>query len=80
MGGLAFRAHRRREWESDVRGVLLEAGRSVRWYLREFTGEAKWDEYVAHCRAHGEEPISRREFERRRADRLEGESGPSRCC
>lgn len=63
-----------------MREALLEAGRSVRWYLRQFTGEAKWDEYVAHCRAHGVEPMSRREFERQRADRLEGESGPSRCC
>ena len=62
-----------------MRDALLEAGRSVRWYLRQFTGEAKWDEYVAHCRTHGEEPMSRREFERRRADHQE-RNPQSRCC
>ena len=32
---------------------LLRAARAVRWYVREATGEAKWDEYVDRCRAAG---------------------------
>ena len=58
---------------------LLAAGRSVRWYVRQFTGEAKWDDYLARCREHGEEPMSRREFERHRADHQEAAS-QARCC
>ena len=55
------------------------AGRGVRWYLREFTGEARWDDYLRRCAEHGHQPMSRREFERRRAD--ERERHPvSRCC
>lgn len=79
MGGLARRAHRRREREPPVRGALLDAGRSLRWYVRQLTGEAKWDEYLAHCGAHGEEPMSRREFERLRSEHQERHP-QSRCC
>lgn len=55
------------------------AMRGVRWYLREFTGEARWDRYLEHCAAHGHEPMTRREFERRRSDALEANPG-ARCC
>ena len=48
------------------RGHGLRAGRGLRWYVRQATGEAKWDEYVESCRARGKEPVSRREFERAR--------------
>ena len=59
--------------------AVVRALRNVRWYLRELTGEARWDEYVQHCTARGHTPMSRREFERRRAD--EAEKNPiSRCC
>ena len=58
---------------------LLRAWRGVRWYLREFTGETRWDRYLEHCTEHGHTPMSRREFERRRAD--EAEKNPiTRCC
>jgi uncharacterized short protein YbdD (DUF466 family) len=51
----------------------------VRWYLREWSGEARWDDYLRRCAEHGHQPMSRREFERRRAD--ERERHPvSRCC
>ena len=51
----------------------------MRWYLREFTGEARWDRYLEHCAEHGHAPMSRREFERRRSDAAE--TNPiSRCC
>ena len=33
---------------------VMELARSVRWYVRELTGEAKWDDYVAECAAFGE--------------------------
>ncbi|HET7691140.1 MAG TPA: CstA-like transporter-associated (seleno)protein [Nocardioidaceae bacterium] len=52
---------------------LLELRRLV----REATGEAKWDDYLAHCREHGIEPIARRSFER---GRTEGRGDQPRCC
>ena len=59
--------------------AVVQALRNVRWYLRELTGEARWDDYLQHCRAHGHTPMSRREFERLRAD--EAEKNPiNRCC
>jgi hypothetical protein len=62
-----------------VRDALLRAGRGLRWYVRQATGEAKWDEYLALCREHGAEPMSRRQFERLRADHRETHP-ESRCC
>ena len=58
---------------------LREAARGLRWYVRQVTGEAKWDEYVDSCRRAGTEPISRREFERHR-DHHREVSARSRCC
>lgn len=58
---------------------VMTAARGIRWYLRQLTGEAKWDEYVARCHADGRQPMSRREFERHRADHRE-RSTQSRCC
>ncbi|MGY1604155.1 YbdD/YjiX family protein [Geodermatophilus sp. SYSU D00815] len=58
---------------------LARAWRGVRWYLREWSGEAGWDRYLEHCAAHGHEPMSRREFERRRADARE-RAVVGRCC
>jgi carbon starvation protein CstA len=53
--------------------VVAWAVRSVHWYLRELTGETAYDRYVEHHRAHaavhGDPPLSRREFERRQAER-----------
>lgn len=47
--------------------------------LRQATGEAKWDDYLARCEHEGVEPMSRRAFERHRAD--EKEHNPqARCC
>ncbi|PRY47479.1 uncharacterized protein DUF466 [Geodermatophilus tzadiensis] len=63
----------------SVRSAAVRAWRGVRWYLREWSGEARWDDYLAHCAAHGHQPVSRREFERRRADERERTS-VSRCC
>ncbi|GAW49820.1 MULTISPECIES: YbdD/YjiX family protein [unclassified Nocardioides] len=62
-----------------MRAAVLRAGRGLRWYLRQATGEAKWDEYLAVCREQGADPMSRREFERRRADHREAHP-QSRCC
>jgi putative selenoprotein len=63
----------------EVRAAVVRAGRGVRWYLREWSGEARWDDYVRGCAEHGHEPVSRREFERRRADAAE-RNPVSRCC
>jgi uncharacterized short protein YbdD (DUF466 family) len=62
-----------------VRSATVRAWRGLRWYLREFTGEAKWDSYLEHCTAHGHTPMSRREFERQRSDAAE-KNPISRCC
>ncbi|GAB3251037.1 YbdD/YjiX family protein [Nocardioides dilutus] len=62
-----------------MRDAVLRAGRGLRWYVRQATGEAKWDEYVAACRADGTEPVSRREFERHRAEHREA-NPQARCC
>ena len=64
---------------SSVGAAAVRAARGVRWYLREFTGEANWDRYLEHCTAHGHTPMSRREFERRRADAAE-RNPITRCC
>ena len=62
-----------------VRSATGRAWHGVRWYLREWSGEARWDDYLRHCAEHGHQPMTRREFERRRAD--ERERNPvSRCC
>jgi hypothetical protein len=55
------------------------AGRSVLWYLKELSGEAKWDEYLEACRQSGVEPMSRRAFERHRSEHAERHP-QSRCC
>lgn len=62
-----------------MRSAVLRAGRALRWYIRQASGEAKWDEYAERCRAQGLEPMTRREFERQRADHRE-HSPQSRCC
>ena len=60
-------------------GVLARAWRGVRWYVREFTGEARWDDYLRHCAEQGHEPMSRREFERLRSEAAEA-NPVGRCC
>jgi uncharacterized short protein YbdD (DUF466 family) len=62
-----------------MKETVLRTGRAVRWYVRQATGEAKWDEYVDRCRAQGVDPMSRREFERHRSDHREN-NPQSRCC
>ncbi|CAA9323923.1 MAG: hypothetical protein AVDCRST_MAG34-228 [uncultured Nocardioidaceae bacterium] len=62
-----------------MKQALVEAARGLRWYLREVTGESRWDAYLDGCRADGVPPMSRREFERHRADRRE-RCPQSRCC
>ncbi|WP_107772759.1 CstA-like transporter-associated (seleno)protein [Nocardioides sediminis] len=59
--------------------AVRRAATALRWYVRQLTGEGKWDEYVATCAATGERPVSRREFERRRDHEREHAPG-ARCC
>lgn len=59
--------------------VVVRAWRGLRWYVREATGEARWDEYVARCAASGSPPMTRRAWERHRADHRE-RNPQSRCC
>jgi hypothetical protein len=63
----------------SLRDRVRRVARGIRWYLREVTGEARWDDYLADCAADGSTPMSRREFERHRADHRE-RCARSRCC
>jgi uncharacterized short protein YbdD (DUF466 family) len=58
---------------------VLRAGRGIRWYLRAATGEDRWDRYLERCRNDAAEPMSRRDFERHRAQHQESHP-PARCC
>jgi uncharacterized short protein YbdD (DUF466 family) len=51
----------------------------VRWYARELSGEARWDDHLARCARDGVEPMSRRDFERHRDAHRES-STQGRCC
>ncbi len=55
------------------------AVRGLSRYLREVTGEAKWDDYLERCRREEREPMTRRDFERHRAE-LREHTPQSRCC
>ena len=46
-------------WAADtMRAAVLRAGRGAAWFVRQATGEAKWDEYLSLCREQGAEPMS----------------------
>jgi hypothetical protein len=62
-----------------MRNAARTYWRGIRWYLKQVTGEARWDEYLESCLSDGVEPISRRDFERHRAEHLENTTRP-RCC
>ncbi|GGZ83663.1 hypothetical protein GCM10010371_49220 [Streptomyces subrutilus] len=64
-------------------GRLRRALARARFYVREFSGEAAYDRYVAHARAHDPdaEVPTRRAFERARTDAREADPREGfRCC
>ncbi|MEU9030847.1 YbdD/YjiX family protein [Streptomyces sp. NPDC048383] len=64
-------------------GGLREALAKARYYVREFSGEAAYDRYVAHARAHDPQAgvMTRRAFERARTDAREADPREGfRCC
>jgi hypothetical protein len=62
-----------------MRAAAVKAGRGIRWYLKQVTGEAKWDEYLRRCRDEGVSPTSRRDFEQHRSAHQETGTR-ARCC
>lgn len=64
---------------SPVAEGLRRAASALRWYARELSGEARWDDYLAACARSGTEPVSRREFERSR-DAHREHATQGRCC
>ena len=62
-----------------MRTAALRVGRGIRWYLKQVSGEATWDEYLERCRREDVEPMSRRDFERHRTEHKENSTQP-RCC
>ncbi len=64
---------------SGTLAAVRRAADGMRWYLKQVSGEAKWDDYLAQCAAEGVQPMSRRAFERHRDDVRE-HNPASRCC
>ena len=64
---------------SALRASTLRAGRGIRWYLRQVSGEAKWDEYLERAQREAVVPMSRRDFERHRSEHSE-KNPRARCC
>ncbi|MFE2046839.1 YbdD/YjiX family protein [Streptomyces sp. NPDC059477] len=65
------------------RGWCRRVLAGVRWFLRELTDESAYDRYCAHLRKGDPEAEvpSRRDFERTRMDRREGDPREGfRCC
>lgn len=60
---------------------LARAWGAVRWWVRGVTGEARYDAYVAHHRAHHPDvaPLTERQFWRAEYARQDANPG-SRCC
>ena len=61
--------------------TVRDAVASMRWYLREVTGESAYERYMEHMRREhpGQPVMSRRDFERRRQDERE-ENPRAHCC
>jgi uncharacterized short protein YbdD (DUF466 family) len=61
--------------------ALRDAVAGVRWYLREVSGESRYERYVEHMREDhpGQAVMSRREYERERMRMLD-ENPRARCC
>jgi uncharacterized short protein YbdD (DUF466 family) len=62
-----------------MKELVARTGRGLYWYLKQASGEAKWDEYLEHCRRNEHDPMPRGEFERQRSDAKEA-AATSRCC
>lgn len=64
-----------------VGAALARGWRGLRWYVKELVGENDYEHYVDHLRRHHPDtrPVSRREFERAKVDRLATDPG-ARCC
>ena len=62
-----------------MRTFALKVGRGIYWYLKQVTGEAKWDEYLERARSQDMEPMSRRDFERHRS-KHKANNPQARCC
>ena len=56
--------------------------RSVRWYVRELSGESAYDRYLARQRRDhpGQPPLDARTWWRQRLDDREDGPPPARCC
>ena len=57
--------------------MSLMAG--LRSYLRDISGDTRFDAYVDRCRDEGTEPMSRRDYERHRSDHRDSHP-QGRCC
>lgn len=60
-------------------GPVRRVFAGLRWYVREVTGDARYDRYAEQCRAAGHQPPSRAAYERARVDHRERHP-EGRCC
>ncbi len=75
------RTELRRPGLARAGAAFARGWRAVRWYVKEVVGENDYDHYVTHLRRHhpDAQPMSRRDFERAKVDRMDTDPG-SRCC
>ena len=59
--------------------VVRRGVEGLRWYLKQVSGEARWETYLERCTKEGVEPMTRREYERHRSEVRE-HNPASRCC
>lgn len=59
--------------------TVVRGWQGLCWYLRQFSGESRWDDYLVACERDGVTPTTRREFERHRAEQVE-HAPMARCC
>lgn len=65
-----------------IAGKIRAAWRGIVWYMREISGEARYDHYLEHfAQEHpGEKPLSETEFLRAREEYDKHHPNTSCCC
>lgn len=69
-------------WLSSAAQGVRRAWNGVVWYVRELSGEAKYDHYLEHFAAEhpGQTPLSEKEYLRQREEYDKQHPNTSCCC
>lgn len=67
---------------SQAGDAVRRAAKGVVWYMREISGEARYDHYLEHFAAEhpGETPLSEKEYLRQREEYDKQHPNTSCCC